>query len=291
MVDDDGEFLAEMRRQLSAFGAEVLTADGPTEAVWMLEHATVNAVICDLVLAEGSGSGIDLLEAVRQRWPAAARVLLTGHGERLSSVATSPAAQAVIAKPCEVSRLADLLMHLPAAGSARQGARSPDPDSPVAPGSLRAQVTRPAPDVVHVAWSGDIAEDSSFVDIEPDATTVIFDLAEIHRINSVGVHRLCWFLEQLPAAELVAVRCSPAFVGQLNLVPNLGRRLDVQSVYVPLECPLCDRAADALVVVPADGTVPAVPPRACPACAGPMETAVPEYLYFAFLSVGPGRGA
>ncbi len=290
LVDDDDEFLAEMRRQLSAFGAEVLSAGSPAEAVWMLEHAAVDAVICDLVLSQGSGSGLDLLEAVRQRWPAAARVLLTGHGERLASVATSPAAQAVIAKPCEVSRLAELLMHLPAVGTGPADGQVPDVDAPQ-PGPLRSHVTRPAPGVVHVAWVGDITEDSSFADVDPDAATVIFDLAEVRRVNSVGVHRLSWFLEQLPAAaRLSAVRCSPAFVGQLNLVPGLGRRLHVESVYVPLECPQCEAVADALVVLRANGTAPVVPARACSACTSPMEMATPEYLYFAFLSVSPGRG-
>lgn len=111
LVDDDVDFLEGMREQLGGRVREVLSAQSPLEAFWLLQRTDVDVIVCDLVL--GETDGLHLLERVRTEWPSVARVLLTGCGDRLGQD-VFPAAQAVIHKPCDGANLAALLGRLPA---------------------------------------------------------------------------------------------------------------------------------------------------------------------------------
>lgn len=108
VVDDDPEFLAFVRDGLVGF--DPVLAQTPLEAMWLLEHHEYHAVVCDLVF--GEIDGCHLLELVRERWPASARVLVTGFAERLDRARTFPAAQAVVHKPCDLRGLDQLLTSL-----------------------------------------------------------------------------------------------------------------------------------------------------------------------------------
>src|SRR5690349_13361472 len=112
VVDDDPEFLAHVRDGL--VNAEPVVANTPLEAMWLLEHRQFRAVLCDLVL--GSVDGRNLLDLVRERWPAVARILVTGFGARLDGYVNAdlfPSTQAVVLKPCDVAALDRLIADLP----------------------------------------------------------------------------------------------------------------------------------------------------------------------------------
>lgn len=111
LVDDDPEFLLEMKTRFAELGREISVAQTPIQAIWMLERQPLDAVVCDLRL--GGADGRHLLEVVRDRWPRIARVLITGFGDEVIQHETWPAAQAVVFKPCDVERLATLLSQLP----------------------------------------------------------------------------------------------------------------------------------------------------------------------------------
>ena len=111
VVDDDSEFLEYLRTGLNS--AVPTVARTPLEAMWMLEHRTFRAVVCDLVL--GNVDGRSLLDVVYERWPATARILITGFGARLEHCTMGdllPAVQAVLIKPCDVAALDELLADL-----------------------------------------------------------------------------------------------------------------------------------------------------------------------------------
>jgi DNA-binding NtrC family response regulator len=109
IVDDDLQLLVEMRQQLEDSFAEVLIAQTPLAALWMLERESVHAVLCDLVL--GSTDGGHLLEEVESRWPRTTRILMTGFGDRVVDE-SFPSAQRVMLKPCDAVTLAALVSEL-----------------------------------------------------------------------------------------------------------------------------------------------------------------------------------
>ncbi len=111
VVDDDLEFLLAMRRDLAEATRDVLVAQQPQGALWLLERMPVDVLLCDLDLATSDGR--HLLEFVRLNWPAVARILVTGFGDRATDVSTFPAAQAVVLKPLDVSHLIGLIESLP----------------------------------------------------------------------------------------------------------------------------------------------------------------------------------
>ncbi len=76
VVDDSAEVLRAIGRRLER-QARVLTATGFGAAVAVLEAEHVDLVISDYRMPPGP-TGLALLEAVRDRWPAVRRVLMSG---------------------------------------------------------------------------------------------------------------------------------------------------------------------------------------------------------------------
>jgi hypothetical protein len=110
------------------------------------------------------------------------------------------------------------------------------------------------------------------------------DLSEVERINSDGV--LVWmaFLRALPAGvQLTLVRCSVAFVEQLNLMVGLSRGQQVRSVLAPYLCEACGAVREDELPVSTLLSEKALPaPAPCARCGGRMELdALPE-VYFSF---------
>lgn len=112
LVDDDAEFLADMKEQLEPECAAVYVAQTPLAALWMLERVPIDAVVCDLAL--GSIDGRYLLDQLKERFPQIARVLVTGFSERVPDEKTFWAAQSVLLKPCDVVSLSSVLRELSA---------------------------------------------------------------------------------------------------------------------------------------------------------------------------------
>jgi hypothetical protein len=135
----------------------------------------------------------------------------------------------------------------------------------------------------HVLLYGDITEAVSFGELVQLRGRVLFDLAGVRRINSFGVRELLTLLETLqPRCQLEGERCSTAVVMQLNMLPELSKKLQVRSVLVPMECTRCTHEQEIAVDMPAGVRVPSLPPTRCDRCKSAMQPSEPSDRYFAF---------
>lgn len=259
LVDDDGELLAFMREQLECLTRRVYVARSPLEALWLLHHLDIDAVVCDLVL--GASDGLHLLEQVRTERPDVARVLLTGFGGIAASHAALDVAHAVLHKPTDAASLAALLRWLP--------------------GQLGGDEPRAPADAVHLAIGGELNEHTDLSALARATGDLVLDLEHVRLVNSSGAGRLVQLIEEMDEGRVI-VRCSPAVVNQLNLWPMLARRLLIRSVMAPLECQECQSICDVAVDV-ASGQRPSLPDVACETCGVTMELADLPERYFAFL--------
>ena len=89
-VDDEPHIAAALRRMLRAAGHAVHVAGSGEEALALLEAESIDLVISDMRMPGMDGA--QLLARVRDRWPAVARVLLTGYADLQSTIAAINAA-------------------------------------------------------------------------------------------------------------------------------------------------------------------------------------------------------
>ncbi len=283
LIDDDGDFLRDMREQLAAQVRSVRAVRTAREALEVLATAPVDVVVCDLVLA--GDDGLALLERIRQTRPAIARVLITGFGARANERVAFPAAQAVVYKPCDASSLAALLNALPGA-AARSARLSSETGTRLGPGLRVHTSVRPSGEV-SLTLEGVLDEAADLHGIDRPVGPLAVDFGGVRSANSAGARQLVLFLEALGAeGSIAAERCSPAIVNQLNLLPELSRRLAVRSVVAPLECPRCGWQRNTVVRV-ARGAAPVIPVLSCQECAQPMELADLPDRFFDFLEAPP----
>jgi len=80
-VDDEPRILSALRRMLRREGYEIATAGSAREALALLESQAVDLVLSDHRMP--GTSGVELLCEVRRRWPATARMLLSGWVEEI----------------------------------------------------------------------------------------------------------------------------------------------------------------------------------------------------------------
>jgi anti-anti-sigma regulatory factor len=144
-------------------------------------------------------------------------------------------------------------------------------------------------DMSFVKLSGVIDEDNELTDLADKihAATVVIDLGEVERINSNGVRDWVNWLARVQerATQIVLVECSPAIVGQINLVNNFIGRGYVKSFYVPYFCAECDEEKAMLVEASELGPGPHEPPTCrCDECDLVMEFDDMADTYFAFLT-------
>ena len=78
LIDDESAVRDTLGDHLSDLGHRVRTAPGGEAGLWMLEEEPADLVITDLKMP--GLSGLDVLRRVRERWPAAEVVLITGYG-------------------------------------------------------------------------------------------------------------------------------------------------------------------------------------------------------------------
>jgi putative nucleotidyltransferase with HDIG domain len=78
-VDDEGNILKAVQRLLRNEPWEVLTASRGSEALEILERTPAQVVVSDQRMPEMSG--VDLLQAIRERRPNVVRMMLTGYTE------------------------------------------------------------------------------------------------------------------------------------------------------------------------------------------------------------------
>jgi DNA-binding NtrC family response regulator len=108
LVDDEAALRAAVRRIVESAGHSVVEAASVRAAMGLLESEFFDAVLTDLVMPEASG--IDLLQALRQRWPGIPGILMTGSRafEALSEAVRAGATD-ILAKPTRAAELIDAL--------------------------------------------------------------------------------------------------------------------------------------------------------------------------------------
>ena len=99
LVEDEELVAGSIARSLIAQGAEVIMTQGGNEALaWLQEHDAA----CDIVLTDHGMPGMtgsELLAAVRARYPAIRRVLISGWGTQVPNGVDTSAAEVILAKP------------------------------------------------------------------------------------------------------------------------------------------------------------------------------------------------
>lgn len=84
IIDDEALVATALMRQLRALGAKTLVLANPLGAEATIEREQVRAVICDKRMP--GRSGVEVLAAVRQRFPQVVRCLLSGSLSELSQL-------------------------------------------------------------------------------------------------------------------------------------------------------------------------------------------------------------
>ena len=108
-VDDDQDLLDGLRDALRPYRRQwaVRFAVSSEDALATLEDKPYDVVISDLRMPGLDGAG--LLEAIRERCPAAVRIVLSGQAEMPLVARAAGVAHRLIAKPCETEELATVI--------------------------------------------------------------------------------------------------------------------------------------------------------------------------------------
>ena len=104
-VDDEPEVLAGLENLLrkDRHRWEMVFAGDAQSALNAMAKDPVDVVVSDIRMPGTPGTS--LLNEVRQRYPAAARIVLSGHAEHESIVRSLPVAHQFLSKPCEATTL------------------------------------------------------------------------------------------------------------------------------------------------------------------------------------------
>ena len=123
---------------------------------------------------------------------------------------------------------------------------------------------------------------------------VVFDLAAVSFINSIGVREWVRLLRQLheKGVRVTLRRCSEAMVHQMNMIVETVAHTRVESFFVPYMCDACGAEASMCVdVEPHLALLRSMqaPPQTCPECAGKMSFSEIPARYLLFVAQGAGR--
>lgn len=128
LVDDDPPFLNRLARALERRGFAVTTAESVAAGKAAAREKPTYAVV-DLRL--GDGSGLDVVETLRQHRPDVRAVVLTGYGNIATAVAAVKAgAVDYLPKPADADQIEAALL-------AREGSLPPPPEQPMSVDRLR----------------------------------------------------------------------------------------------------------------------------------------------------------
>ena len=78
-VDDEANILSSLKRLFRPLGYQIFTAESGAQGLEIMEREKVDLVVSDMRMPEMNGA--QFLEKVRERWPDAVRILLTGYAE------------------------------------------------------------------------------------------------------------------------------------------------------------------------------------------------------------------
>jgi putative nucleotidyltransferase with HDIG domain len=109
LVDDEPAVLAAMSRMIRGNEPtwEVLTALDGESALLLLGAKAVDVLVSDMRMPKLSGDA--LVAEVRERYPSAVRILLTGQADRNASLRSIGAAHRFLCKPCEPVKLVNAI--------------------------------------------------------------------------------------------------------------------------------------------------------------------------------------
>lgn len=84
LVDDEANILSSLKRLFRPSGYRILTAESGAAGLEIMAREAVDLVISDMRMPEMNGA--QFLEQVRQKWPDAVRILLTGYADIGSTI-------------------------------------------------------------------------------------------------------------------------------------------------------------------------------------------------------------
>jgi DNA-binding response OmpR family regulator len=136
-----------------------------------------------------------------------------------------------------------------------------------------------------VVLRGDFTEATRFDGLLPLMVgRIVFDLAQVSYMNSLGVRAWCEFLRAAPIQGYEFHACSVAFVLQASTVTDVVGRGTVTSFFAPYHCAGCERQEERLLQSAAVLAADMVPPRyTCASCRGILKFDDLPERYFAFL--------
>jgi len=129
IVDDDEAFRLRLARAMEKRGFQVQVAEGVQDAIRSAQRDPPGYAVVDLKLADGSG--LDIVEALRQVHPGMRIVMLTGFGNIATAVAAVKAgAVDYLAKPAEADDVEAALL-------AADGGKPEPPEHPMSAARVR----------------------------------------------------------------------------------------------------------------------------------------------------------
>ena len=129
IVDDDTRFRDRLARAMGARGFDVTLADSVAAGVEASRAATPAFAVVDLRL--GDGSGLDVVQALREARPDARAIILTGYGNIATAVAAVKAgAIDYLTKPTDADQVEAALL-------ASEGEMPAPPDQPMSADRVR----------------------------------------------------------------------------------------------------------------------------------------------------------
>ena len=145
------------------------------------------------------------------------------------------------------------------------------------------------PGFTSVEFFGEVDENADFTELRRRLRgQVVFNLAEVRRINSCGVREWVNFVRELPdVGELVFSHCSPAIITQLNMIYNFRGSASVRSFFAPYICESCNREEEKLLDVETyfpNRQIDRVPDFACEKCGETMDFDDLPERYLSFLT-------
>lgn len=129
VVDDDVAFLRRLGRAMEGRGFDVRTAESVSEAIAAVKLSAPAYAVVDLRLEDGSG--LDVIEAIRERREEARTVVLTGYGNIATAVtAVKLGAVDYLAKPADADDVYNALTAMP-------GEKAAPPENPMSADRVR----------------------------------------------------------------------------------------------------------------------------------------------------------
>jgi two-component system response regulator RegA len=129
IVEDDKAFLQRLARAMEARGFAVTTAETVGEGLQHVESTPPAFAVVDMRL--GSGNGLDVVVALKQRRPDARAIILTGYGNIATAVnAVKIGAVDYLSKPADADDVVAALLAL-------EGRKAEPPEHPMSADRVR----------------------------------------------------------------------------------------------------------------------------------------------------------